>query len=57
MFCVLLSFSIGKLISASFPFRVPGIEDGMNEKDFGSSKLHSDKYAFKNPNFIQVVTY
>lgn len=51
VFGVLLSFSIGKLISGSFPFRVPGIEDGMNEKDFGSSKLHSDKYAFKNPMF------
>lgn len=51
VFGVLLTFSIGKLLSASFPYRVPGIEDGMNEKDFGSSKLESDKYAFKNPKF------
>ena len=51
VFGVLLTFSIGKLLSASFPFRVPGIEDGMKESDFGSSKLESDKYAFKNPKF------
>jgi len=51
VFGVLLTFSIGKLLSASFPFRVPGIEDGMKERDFGSSKLESDKYAFKNPKF------
>lgn len=51
VFGVLLTFSIGKLLSASFPYRVPGIEDGMNEKDFASSKLESDKYAFKNPKF------
>jgi len=51
VFGVLLTFSIGKLLSGSFPYRVPGIEDGMNEKDFASSKLESDKYAFKNPKF------
>lgn len=51
VFGVLLTFFIGKLLSASFPYRVPGIEDGMDENAFASSKLESDKYAFKNPKF------
>lgn len=51
VFGVTLTLSIGKLFSASFPFRVPGVEDGMNEKDFATSNLKSDKYAFDNAKY------
>ena len=51
VFGVTLTMSIGKLLSASFPFRVPGVEDGMKESEFGLSKLKSDKYGFNNPKY------
>ena len=51
VFGVSLTLFIGKLISATFPFRVPGVEDGLNEKDFQISKIKSDKYGFDNPKY------
>ena len=51
VFGVIISMFFGKLLSASFPFRVPGIEDGMKETEFATSQLKSDKYAFENPKF------
>jgi len=40
----MVSLSIGKLISSSFPFRIPGIKDGTNEKDFITSDIKSNKF-------------
>ena len=44
VFGIMVSLSIGKLISASFPFRIPGIKDGTNEKDFITSDIKSNKF-------------